>query len=64
MWKAFSMAMVSAISLQIFNPFKTGKLVLFQVLVRREWYAFELPFFVLLGVCGGLIGAFFIKMVH
>jgi chloride channel 3/4/5 len=38
------------------NPFRTGKLVLFQVSVHREWYAFELPFFALLGVFGGVLG--------
>ena len=56
------MAMVAAISLSLINPFRTGKLVLFQVTFNRDWYAFELPVFVLLGVLGGLYGAFFIKL--
>jgi len=34
------------------NPFRTGKLVLFQVVYDREWHAFELFFFALLGVIG------------
>ena len=63
MWKSFTLAMIGAISLQVFNPFETGKLVLFQVSVKRDWFAFELPFFIFLGVCGGLIGALFIKLV-
>jgi chloride channel 3/4/5 len=63
MWKSFTLAMIAAVSLQLFNPFETGKLVLFQVSVRRDWFAFELPFFIFLGVCGGLIGAVFIKLV-
>ncbi|KAI8911081.1 chloride channel [Gorgonomyces haynaldii] len=62
MWKAFFMAMIGALTLQIMNPFRTGKLVLFQVLYKRDWYFFELPFFCLLGVLGGLYGAFFIRM--
>ncbi|KAJ3335267.1 hypothetical protein HDU91_002259, partial [Kappamyces sp. JEL0680] len=36
MWKAFIMAMVAAVSLQVMNPFRTGKLVLFQVSMRRD----------------------------
>jgi chloride channel 3/4/5 len=63
MYKSFYMAMVSAITLRLLNPYGTGKLVLFQVNVKRTWYLFELPVFGLLGVLGGLYGAFFIKMV-
>ncbi|KAJ3070525.1 hypothetical protein HK102_006642, partial [Quaeritorhiza haematococci] len=36
--------------------------VLFQVIYDRNWHGFELPFFVLLGILGGLYGSFFIKM--
>jgi chloride channel 3/4/5 len=44
--------MVAAISLNIFNPFHSGKLVLFQVSFKRNWHPFELPFFLGLGVLG------------
>ena len=43
------------------NPFRTGKLVLFQVHFDRDWHFFELGFFALIGVFGGLYGAFVIK---
>ncbi|KAH6586293.1 hypothetical protein BASA50_000757 [Batrachochytrium salamandrivorans] len=62
MWRSFFMAMVAAISLQLVNPFRTGKLVLFQVTYNRDWHAFELPLFILLGVLGGFYGALFIRL--
>lgn len=43
------------------NPFRTGKIVLFQVRFDRDWHFFELGFFVLIGIFGGLYGAFVIK---
>ncbi|CAG8600346.1 6369_t:CDS:10 [Funneliformis caledonium] len=62
MWRSFFCAMVAAVSLAFMNPFRTGKLVLFQVVYDRDWHAFELLFFALLGVIGGLYGALFIRM--
>jgi chloride channel 3/4/5 len=34
------------------DPFRTGKLVLFQVSYDRDWHYFELPAFVLIGIFG------------
>lgn len=34
------------------NPFRTGKLVLFQVTYDRDWHFFEIIFFVIIGVFG------------
>lgn len=62
MWHAFVCAMVAAVSLQFMNPFRTGKLVLYQVTTDRDWHGFELVFFCFLGVFGGLLGAFFINL--
>ncbi|RUP51523.1 chloride channel [Jimgerdemannia flammicorona] len=62
MWRSFFCAMIAAVSLQLMNPFRTGKLVLFQVSYDRDWHGFEMIFFALLGIVGGLYGAFFIRM--
>lgn len=34
------------------NPFRTGKLVLFQVTYDRDWHFFEIIFFIVLGIFG------------
>ncbi|TPX50469.1 hypothetical protein SeLEV6574_g00870 [Synchytrium endobioticum] len=62
MWRSFFGAMIAAITLQLMNPFRTGKLVLFQVTYNRNWHGFEMFLFVLLGLLGGLYGAYFIRM--
>lgn len=46
---------------QALNPFRTGQLVMFQVEYDRSWHFFELIFFVIIGVFGGLYGAFVMK---
>ncbi|KAI9841029.1 MAG: hypothetical protein M1837_001059 [Sclerophora amabilis] len=62
MWQSFVCAMVAAVTLQAFNPFRTGKLVLYQVTYKSSWHGFEMVPFALLGVLGGLYGAIFIKL--
>jgi len=54
--------MVAAVTLQAFNPFRTGKLVLYQVTYSTGWHAFEMVPFALLGILGGLYGGLFIKL--
>jgi H+/Cl- antiporter ClcA len=43
---------MAALSLQLMNPFRTGKLVLFAVNYDRNWQIFEFPVFILLGILG------------
>ena len=62
MWASFVCAMVAAVTLQAFDPFRTGKLVLYQVTYHSGWHAFELVPFVVIGILGGLYGAMFIKL--
>ncbi|KAJ1917327.1 hypothetical protein H4219_003287 [Mycoemilia scoparia] len=58
MWKSFFCASVAAITLKFFDPFRNGKLVPFQVVYDRTWHPFELVFFILIGIIGGLVGTF------
>ncbi|KAJ9639426.1 chloride channel [Coniosporium tulheliwenetii] len=62
MWQSFVCAMVAAVTLQAFNPFRTGKLVLYQVTYHSGWHHFEMVPFALLGILGGLYGSLFIKL--
>jgi chloride channel 3/4/5 len=62
MLRSFFSAMMAAVTLQVFNPYRTGKLVLFQVTYDKTWHSFELIFFIILGIIGGLFGALFIQM--
>ncbi|KAL1935811.1 hypothetical protein VTP01DRAFT_4951 [Rhizomucor pusillus] len=61
MWKSFFCAMIATIVLQTMNPFRTGKLVMFQVSYDREWHSFEYLFVIFIGIFGGLYGALVIK---
>ncbi len=62
MWQSFVCAMVAAVTLQAFNPFRTGKLVLYQVTYSSGWHGFEMVPFAILGIIGGLYGGIFIKL--
>ncbi|KAJ7212919.1 Cl-channel protein [Mycena pura] len=61
MWRSFFCALMATVTLSAMNPFRTGKLVLFQVTYDRDWHFFEIMFFVILGIFGGLYGAFVVK---
>ncbi|KAF7322000.1 Chloride channel protein [Mycena kentingensis (nom. inval.)] len=61
MWRSFLCALVATFTLSAMNPFRTGKLVLFQVTYDRDWHFFEIMFFIVLGLFGGLYGAFVVK---
>ncbi|GLB37818.1 putative chloride channel [Lyophyllum shimeji] len=61
MWRSFFCALVATFTLSAMNPFRTGKLVLFQVTYDRDWHFFEIIFYVILGIFGGLYGAFVVK---
>src|SRR2546429_3828802 len=50
MWQSFVCAMVAAVTLQAFNPFRTGQLVLYQVTYHSGWHDFELVPFAFLGI--------------
>ncbi|TIB92110.1 hypothetical protein E3Q16_00615 [Wallemia mellicola] len=62
LWQAFVCAALAAVTLQWFNPFGTGKLVLFSVTANQPWKQFELVFWLLLGALGGLLGVALVKL--
>lgn len=61
LFRTFFCCIVAALSLKFLNPYGTSKIVLFEVRYVTDWHYFELFNFALLGVAGGLAGAFFIK---
>ncbi|KAI5625881.1 H(+)/Cl(-) exchange transporter 5 isoform X1 [Silurus asotus] len=61
LWRSFFAALVAAFTLRSINPFGNSQLVLFYVEFHTPWHLMELFPFVLLGIFGGLWGAFFIR---
>ncbi|KAI0272312.1 Cl-channel protein, partial [Gloeopeniophorella convolvens] len=63
MWRGFVTSATAAVALQYVDPFKTSKLVLFQVTSGSDtWLAFELIPWLGLAVVGGVLGSFLIKL--
>ncbi|EER25457.1 Voltage gated chloride channel family protein [Coccidioides posadasii C735 delta SOWgp] len=62
MWQSFVCAMVAAVTLHAFDPFRTGKIVLYQVEHSQGFHRFEIFPFIFLGILGGLYGGLFIKL--
>ena len=61
MWRSYFCALVATAVLAGMNPFRTGQLVMFQVRYDRSWHFFEVIFYIIIGIFGGLYGAFVIK---
>ncbi|ORX33602.1 voltage-gated chloride channel [Kockovaella imperatae] len=61
MWYSFVCALVATFTVASMDPFRTGKLVLFQVSYDRDWHYFEIPAYIIIGLFGGLYGALVIK---
>lgn len=62
MWESYYCALVATSTLQFVNPFRTGQVVLFQVVYDEPWHFFEIPFYIILGIFGGVYGIFVAKM--
>ncbi|KAK4176008.1 putative chloride channel protein [Triangularia setosa] len=61
MWRSYFCALVATAVLAAMNPFRTGQLVMFQVKYDRTWHFFEVLFYIVIGIFGGLYGAFVMK---
>ncbi|PIA14274.1 hypothetical protein COEREDRAFT_47288 [Coemansia reversa NRRL 1564] len=62
MLRSLTCALVAALMLKAYDPFGTGKLVLFQTTYDMEYHWFEMLAFVIIGVFGGLYGALFCRL--
>lgn len=63
MWRGFVTSVIAAVALQYVDPFRTSKLVLFQVTNGSDtWLAFELIPWLFLAVVGGVLGSLLIKL--
>lgn len=61
LFRVFFCAMTSALFLKLLDPYKTGKIVLFEVKYTQDWHSPEIIVFIILGICGGIFGALFCK---
>ncbi|KAF2228103.1 chloride channel [Elsinoe ampelina] len=61
MWRSYFCALVATATLSAMNPFRTGQLVMFTVKYDRSWHFFEIVFYIIIGIFGGLYGEFMIK---
>ena len=61
LWRSYFCCLVATATLAAMNPFRTGQLVMFTVKYDRDWHFFEIVFYIILGIFGGLYGAFMIK---
>lgn len=61
LWRSYFCALVATSVLAAMNPFRTGQLVMFSVTYDRGWHFFEIVFYIVLGIFGGIYGAFMIK---
>ena len=63
LFQIFFCAMVSTLLLKLLDPYGTGNSILFELNYTSNWNMFELLFFVLIGISGGIFGAMFVKFV-
>ncbi|KAH3667163.1 hypothetical protein OGAPHI_002812 [Ogataea philodendri] len=62
LWKSYYCALVATGTLSAMNPFRTGQIVMFEVKYESSWKYFEIPFFMILGVFGGVYGIVVAKL--
>lgn len=56
MWESYYCSLVAVFILKLMNPFRTGQVVMFEVIYDQDWHFFEIPFFIILGLFGGIYG--------
>ncbi|CCF58727.1 hypothetical protein KAFR_0F01310 [Kazachstania africana CBS 2517] len=61
LWKSYYVALIAVTTLKCINPFRNGKIILFNVTYDKNWKVLEIPVFILLGIFGGFYGQFVSK---
>lgn len=61
LWKSYYVALVAITTLKYIDPFRNGRVILFNVTYDRDWKVQEIPIFIALGVFGGLYGKYISK---
>lgn len=56
MWESYYCSLIAVATLQFFDPFRTGQVVLFEVIFDQDWHFFEIPIYIILGIFGGIYG--------
>jgi len=64
MWQSFVCAMTAAVTLQALDPFRSGKLVLYQVTYSSDWHGFEMIPYAILGIFGVCIAGLSSLLPH
>ncbi|CCK71829.1 Gef1p KNAG_0I00380 [Huiozyma naganishii CBS 8797] len=62
LWKSYYVALIAVTTLKCINPFRNGKIILFNVSYDKNWKIAEIPVFIALGVFGGLYGKYISKL--
>lgn len=55
-FKSYFCSLVAVSTLAAINPFRSGQLVMFEVVYDTDWYYFEIPLYIVLGLFGGFYG--------
>ncbi|KAI5969299.1 hypothetical protein CANMA_001619 [Candida margitis] len=64
LFQVFFCAIISTLFLKVWDPYGTGKTVLFELEYYSDWKPIESVLFVVLGVAGGVFGACFVKFIN
>lgn len=62
LWKSYYVALIAVTTLKCINPFRNGKIILFNVTYDKNWNVREVPIFIILGIFGGLYGKYISKL--